>query len=60
MVAPDAYQKGPETPYWKATLDDWRSVAAHVHWETMTAAVRPVFTVRPAVLKNSEEMFVPT
>ena len=25
MVAPDAYQKGPETPCWKATLDDWAS-----------------------------------
>ena len=34
-------------------------MAAHVHWDTMTAAVRPVFTVRPAVLKNSEEMLVP-
>ena len=22
MVAPEAYQKGPETPYWKATLED--------------------------------------
>ena len=60
MVAPEAYQKGPETPYWNATFEDCRSVAAQVHWETITAAVRPVFTVRPAVLKNSEEMFVPT
>jgi hypothetical protein len=40
-------------------LEDCRRVAAHVHWDTMTAAVRPVFTVRPAVLKNSEEMLVP-
>ena len=42
MVAPEAYQNGPETPYCHATLEDWRRVAAQVHWETMTAAVRPV------------------
>jgi len=35
-VAPAAYQKGPERPYLEATFDDWRRVAAHVHWETMT------------------------
>ena len=59
MVAPEAYQKGPETPYWYATLEDWRRVAAQVHWETMTEAVRPVLTLRPAVLKNSEERLRP-
>ena len=59
MVAPDAYQNGPETPYLYATFEDCNKVAAHVHCETITAAVKPVFTVRPAVLKNSDEMFVP-
>merc|ERR1719158_783206 len=54
IVAPLAYQKGPETPYVHATFEDCSSVAAQVHWETMTDAVSPVFTVRPAVLKNSE------
>jgi hypothetical protein len=41
-VAPEAYQNGPETPYFQETLEDWRRVAAQVHLETMTAAVRPV------------------
>ena len=60
IVAPEAYQKGPDTPYCHATLDDWRSVAAHVHCEQITAAVKPVLTFRPAVLKNSDvsELFV--
>ena len=44
MVAPDAYQKGPEMPYFQLTLEDWSSVAAQVHCETMTAAVRPART----------------
>ena len=51
IVAPEAYQKGPETPYCQATLEDCKRVAAQVHWETMTEAVRPVLTIRPAVLK---------
>jgi hypothetical protein len=46
------YQKGPETPYCQATFEDCRRVAAHVHWETITEAVSPVFTIRPAVLKE--------
>ena len=54
MDAPAAYQKGPEMPKFHATLDDWRRVAAHVHCDTITAAVRPVLTSRPAVLKCSE------
>jgi len=58
-VAPDAYQKGPVMPYCHATLDDCRSVAAQVHCETMTAAVRPVLTSRPAVLKCSEVAALP-
>ena len=29
IVAPDAYQNGPETPNCHATFDDWRRVAAH-------------------------------
>ena len=40
-------------------MEDWRRVAAQVHWETMTEAVRPVLTLRPAVLKNSEERLRP-
>jgi hypothetical protein len=40
-------------------LDDWRRVAAHVHCETITEAVRPVLTLRPAVLKCSELMVTP-
>merc|ERR1719482_2097487 len=59
MVAPEAYQKGPETPYWKATLDDCRSVAAQVHCETMTEAVSPILMLRPAVLNDSELCFFP-
>lgn len=55
-VAPAAYHSGPETPNWKATFEDWSRVAAQVHWETMTEAVRPVRTERPAVLKYSEFM----
>ena len=58
-MAPAAYQKGPEMPYCQATFEDWRRVAAQVHWETITAAVRPVLTSRPAVLKNSEFSSLP-
>lgn len=54
IVAPAAYQKGPDTPYLKATLDDCSSVAAHVHLDTTSAAVRPALMVRPAVEKTSE------
>merc|ERR1719337_347908 len=61
MVAPEAYQKGPETPSCQALLDDWRRVAAHVHCETITEPVRPILTLRPAVLKCSEPLvFAPT
>ena len=54
MVAPEAYQKGPDTPKAKATFEDWRSVAAHVHFDTTSAAVRPAEIERPAVLYTSE------
>lgn len=53
-VAPEAYQKGPETPYLYATPDDCSSVAAHVHDDTTADATNPVFTVRPAVLNISD------
>jgi len=53
-VAPEAYQKGPETPYLYAMPDDWSSVAAHVHEETTAEATSPVFTVRPAVENISD------
>jgi len=29
-----------------ATLDDWRRVAAQVHWETITEPVRPILMLR--------------
>jgi hypothetical protein len=45
------YQNGPETPYFHATLELCKSVAAHVHELMMADAVRPVRMVRPAVLK---------
>jgi len=54
IVAPAAYQKGPETPNLYATLELWRRVAAHVHFETTSAAVRPAGIVRPAEEKASE------
>lgn len=53
-VAPEAYQKGPETPYLYATPDDCNNVAAHVHDDTTADATNPVFTVRPAVLNISD------
>jgi hypothetical protein len=55
IVAPEAYQKGPLTPTRHPMLEDINSVAAHVHWETITAAVRPGPTLRPAVLNCSED-----
>jgi hypothetical protein len=48
------YQNGPETPYCQATLDDWRRVAAHVQWLTITEAVNPVLIIRPADLRRCE------
>lgn len=53
-VAPLAYQKGPLTPYCHATLELCRMVAAHVHCDTITLAISPVFTLRPAVLNYSD------
>jgi hypothetical protein len=52
-VAPAAYQKGPATPYVYATVLLWSSVAAHVHAETMPAAIRPGLTFLLAVLNSS-------
>merc|ERR1719169_306131 len=60
MVAPEAYQKGPLIPKRHPMLEDISSVAAHVHWETITAAVRPGPTLRPAVLNCSEDCSVPS
>jgi len=53
-VAPEAYQKGPETPYLYATAEDWSKVAAQVHDETTAEDTKPDLTVRPAVLKTSD------
>ena len=36
MVAPDAYQNGPETPTRQPMFEDINSVAAQVHCDTMT------------------------
>merc|ERR1719158_1442633 len=60
MVAPEAYQKGPLIPTRHPILEDISNVAAHVHWETITAAVRPGPTLRPAVLNCSEDCSVPS
>mmetsp|Transcript_25683 Transcript_25683/g.62409 ORF Transcript_25683/g.62409 Transcript_25683/m.62409 type:complete len:201 (-) Transcript_25683:108-710(-) len=40
-AAPAAYQKGPATPNWYATLELCTRVATHVHCETRTLAVKP-------------------
>ena len=31
-----------------ATVEDWRSVAVQVHWDTMVVAVSPIDTFPPA------------
>mmetsp|Transcript_6648 Transcript_6648/g.16510 ORF Transcript_6648/g.16510 Transcript_6648/m.16510 type:complete len:202 (-) Transcript_6648:193-798(-) len=59
MVAPAAYQRGPDTPYLNATFEDCSSVAAHVHFDTMSHATRPVLTDLPAVLKSSSSSCTP-
>ena len=56
MVAPLAY---PETQEFHATFEDCGKAAANVHCETITEAVRPVFTDLPAVLKYSDVSLVP-
>ncbi len=53
-VAPEAYQKGPDTPYEYATPEDCSKVAAQVQLDTTAAATRPDLTVLPAVEKASE------
>lgn len=53
-MAPDAYQKGPETPYLYATPELCNNVAAQVHEDTTAEATNPDFTVLPAVLNISE------
>jgi len=58
-VPPAPYQKGPATPYSQATLLLCKRVAAQVHCEQTTAAIKPVLTVRPAVLKCSLDCLVP-
>jgi hypothetical protein len=56
---PAAYQKGPDTPKDHATFADCSSVAAHVHFATMSQAVRPALILRPAVEKFSESFEPP-
>ncbi|EJK49464.1 hypothetical protein THAOC_31657 [Thalassiosira oceanica] len=46
------HQNGPLTPKFHATFELCSKVAAHVHCETITEAVKPVLTMRPAVLKE--------
>lgn len=53
-------QKGPLTPYSQATLELCKIVAAHVHWDTITLAISPVLTFRPAVLNHSDVCWDPT
>ncbi len=57
--APAPNQYGPDTPYAYATVLDWSNAAAHVHADTTAAAVSPVLSERPAVLKNSAEFDSP-
>ena len=57
MEAPAAYQKGPEIPNFHATVEDCKIVAAQVHCETITAAIRPERTDLPAELKDSDVLF---
>lgn len=52
-VAPEAYQKGPDTPYRYATPDDCSRVAAQVQELTTAEATKPDLTVLPAVLNIS-------
>jgi len=47
-------RKGKLPPKFHATLDDCSRVAAQVHLETTSAAVRPAEMERPAVEKTSE------
>ncbi len=54
-----AHQKGPDTPYCQATLEDCSRVAAQVQWLTMSTAIRPVLMVRPAQLNCSDDVRVP-
>ena len=56
MVAPDAYHHGPLIPNLYAVALDWSSVAAHVHAETMPAAMRPGGTERLADVNSSADV----
>jgi hypothetical protein len=55
----EPHQKGPDTPYFHATLDDCSRVAAQVQCDTMSTAIRPVLMVRPAQLNCSLDVRVP-
>ena len=33
-----------------ATVDDWRRVADHVHWDTIVVAVKPKLTLPPTII----------
>lgn len=55
-VAPAAYHQGPLIPYFIATEEDWRSVAAHVHALTIPLAIKPGFTDREADVNSSESV----
>jgi len=59
MVDPRYGSKFFDNTEIEAETDLWRRVAAQVHWEQITLAIRPVFTVRPAVLKCSEVAVAP-
>ena len=52
--------KGPEIPYLYATFADCKSVAAQVHFETMSVAVSPILIERPAEMKCSLVSTVPS
>ena len=64
LTHPESFHTGHQVQQWAVQHrgthhQDWRRVAAHVHWLTMTAAVRPVLMVRPAVLNCSLLNLVP-
>ena len=59
IAAPEAYQKGPDTPTRQPMLEDINSDAAHTHFETISEAAKPMPTLRPAEENCSEVMAIP-
>jgi hypothetical protein len=49
------YHQGPLIPYLYACAEEVKSVAAHVHAETMPAAINPGLTLLDADVNSSDE-----